>query len=60
MATTEIKFNLFWALLGGIFGFILCTLLEGTEIFPTSILLPQLGLFIGVIAGGFKEQLNLF
>lgn len=60
MATTEMKFNLLWSILGAIFGYILGTLLLGTNVFAgTGLALPELGLFLGFIAGGFKEKLGL-
>ena len=60
MADTKIGFSLLWAVLGGIFGFVLATLLEDTSIFGAINNLPEIGLFVGFIAGGFKDKLELF
>ena len=60
MAATDFKFSLLWAILGGIFGYVLATLLDSTAIFNAIANLPEIGIFIGFIAGGFKDKLNLF
>jgi len=54
----ELGFSLLWGIVGGIIGFILATLLDSTGIFPIASL-PQIGLFLGVLAGAFKDKLEL-
>ena len=60
MATTGMKFDFLWALLGGIIFFILAVLLEDTSIFNAIDNLPEIGLFLGVILGGFRERIGIF
>ena len=54
-----IGFNVLWSLLGGIFFFIAGVLLADTAIFAAVNNLPAIALFLGGVAGGFKEKLNL-
>ncbi len=60
MAATGLKFNLLWAVLGAIFGFVVATLLEDTAIFNAIGNLPEIGIFLGFIVGGFKDKLDIF
>jgi len=60
MADTKPQFNFLWAVLGGIVFWILFTLLDSTSIFSAVANLPAIGLFLGVLVGGFKDKLNLF
>jgi len=60
MADKLISFSVLFAVLGAILGFILGTLLLGTNVFAgTGLALPELGLFLGFLAGGFKDKFNL-
>jgi len=54
----EMGFSLLWAIVGGIVGFIVGTLLDATGIFPIANI-PQIGLFLGLLAGAFKDKLDL-
>ena len=49
--------SILWAIVIGIVGFILGTLLNATAIFPIANI-PQIGLFLGVLFGAFKDKLN--
>ena len=60
MAVSDLKFSLLWAVLGGILGFVLATLLEDTAIFGAIPNLAEIGLFVGFLAGGFKDKLGIF
>ena len=56
----ENEFSLLWAIAGGIFCWFLCILLADTAILPGTIVnLPAIGLFLGFLAGGFKDKLNI-
>ena len=57
MATDKKLFNPLLALLLGIFGWLFAWLAQGTGIFPWENL-PEIGLFLGVLIGGFKEKLE--
>jgi len=59
MPEQKVNIDLLGALLGGIFAYILALILESTEIFSMISNLPTIGLFMGIIVGGFREHLNL-
>jgi len=54
----EIGFSLLWAIVGGVIGFIIGTLLDSTAIFPIANI-PYIGLFLGVLIGAFKDKIEL-
>jgi len=54
MAETKFAFDLKGAIIFGIVGWILATLLNSTAIFSAIANLPEIGLFLGVIFGAFK------
>ena len=58
MAIKEFEFSLLGAIAGGIGLWFIATLLAATTIFPIANL-PAIGLLLGVLAGGFKDKLNI-
>ena len=59
MATeSKIKVDLISGLLFGIGGWFLATVLNSTDIFYMVLNLPTIGLFIGLVAGLFKDKLG--
>ena len=55
----KLGFNRLGAIIFGILGWVLATLLDATGIFGAIANLPEIGLFIGVLAGGFKDKIGL-
>ena len=59
MATeSKIKIDLMAGLLFGIGGWFLATILSSTDIFYMVSNLPVIGLFVGLVAGLFKDKLG--
>jgi len=59
MATeSKIKVDLMAGLLFGIGGWFLATILSSTDIFYMVSHLPTIGLFVGLVAGLFKDKLG--
>jgi len=59
MAKTTFEFDLIGGLLGGILMWALATILETTGIFNMIANLPAIGLFLGVLIGGFREHIPM-
>ena len=55
----KVSFNLLYAILFGILGWVFATLLADTAIFAAIANLPEIGLLIGFLAGGFKGKIEL-
>ena len=55
----KVGFSILHAIIFGILGFVLAELLASTLIFSAILNLGSIGLFLGFIAGGFKDKLNL-
>ena len=53
----KISFNLIYAILFAVLGFVLGKLLLGTGVFvDTGLALAKIGLFLGFLVGGFKDK----
>lgn len=59
MPEQKVDFDLLGALLYGIFTYVLALILESTEIFSMVANLPTIGLFLGIVIGGFRKHLNI-
>jgi uncharacterized membrane protein len=57
MATTkDIGSKLAYGIFGGIVGYLLAIILDSTQIFSMIPALPEIGLFLGVMVGAFKDK----